>query len=73
MQNEFLNQHFYSTFVMIILSNEIKPNLTNMKKGLLITIGIIVVIVFILYRLFAGSYNNMVTKEEQVTGAWSQV
>ncbi|MGJ3234534.1 LemA family protein [Marivirga sp.] len=44
-----------------------------MKKGLLITIGVIVVIVFILYRLFAGSYNNMVTKEEQVTGAWSQV
>lgn len=44
-----------------------------MKKGLLITIGIIVIIGFILYRLFAGSYNNMVTKEEQVTGAWSQV
>ncbi|WKV13154.1 LemA family protein [Marivirga harenae] len=44
-----------------------------MKKGLLITIGVIVVVVFILYRLFAGSYNNMVTKEEQVTGAWSQV
>jgi LemA protein len=44
-----------------------------MKKGLLITIGVIVVIVFILYRVFAGSYNNMVTKEEQVTGAWSQV
>ena len=44
-----------------------------MKKGLLITIGVIVVIVFILYRVFAGSYNNMVTKEEQVTSAWSQV
>jgi LemA protein len=44
-----------------------------MKKGLLITIGVIVVIVFILYRVFAGSYNKMVTKEEQVTGAWSQV
>lgn len=44
-----------------------------MKKGLLITIGVIVVIVFILYRVFAGSYNNMVTKEEQVTGAWAQV
>lgn len=44
-----------------------------MKKGLLITIGVIVVIVFILYRLFAGSYNNMVNKEEQVTGAWAQV
>jgi len=44
-----------------------------MKRGLLITIGIIVVVVFIIYRLFAGSYNNMVTKEEQVTGAWAQV
>ncbi|MGM0579351.1 MAG: LemA family protein [Bacteroidota bacterium] len=44
-----------------------------MKKGLLITIGVIVVIVFILYQVFAGSYNNMVTKEEQVTGAWAQV
>jgi len=44
-----------------------------MKKGLLITIGIIVVVVFIIYRIFAGSYNNMVTKEEQVTGAWAQV
>jgi LemA protein len=44
-----------------------------MKKGLLITIGVIVVIAFILYRVFAGSYNEMVTKEEQVTGAWSQV
>lgn len=44
-----------------------------MKKGLLITIGVIVVIVFILYRVFAGSYNKMVTKEEQVTSAWSQV
>lgn len=44
-----------------------------MKKGLLITIGVVVVITFILYRVFAGSYNKMVTKEEQVTGAWSQV
>jgi LemA protein len=44
-----------------------------MKKGLLITLGIIAIIAVILYRVFAGSYNNMVTKEEQVTGAWSQV
>jgi len=44
-----------------------------MKKGLLITLGIIAIIAFILYRVFAGSYNKMVTKEEQVTGAWSQV
>lgn len=44
-----------------------------MKKGLLITLGIILVVGFILYRVFAGSYNTMVAKEEQVTGAWSQV
>ncbi|WKK86707.1 LemA family protein [Marivirga arenosa] len=44
-----------------------------MKRGLLITIGIIVLVAIIIYRVFAGSYNNMVTKEEQVTSAWSQV
>ncbi len=44
-----------------------------MKKGLLITLGIILVVGFILYRVFAGSYNNMVAQEEQVTSAWAQV
>ncbi|MBK6265482.1 LemA family protein [Marivirga sp. S37H4] len=44
-----------------------------MKKGLLITLGIIVVVVLIFYSIFAGSYNKMVTKEEQVTSAWAQV
>ncbi len=44
-----------------------------MKKGLLITLGIILVVGFILYRVFAGAFNNMVAKEEQVTGAWAQV
>jgi len=42
-----------------------------MKK--LIVIGAIVVGIFILYRFFAGSYNNMVQKEETVTSAWAQV
>lgn len=42
-----------------------------MKKWIII--GIIVVIVIILYRTFAGSYNNMVTKEEQVSQQWAQV
>ena len=37
-----------------------------MKKGTLITIGIILVVLFILYRVFAGSYNNMVEKNETV-------
>jgi LemA protein len=44
-----------------------------MKKGTLITIGIILVVVFILYRVFAGSFNKMVEKEETVSEAWSQV
>ncbi|MFQ3212908.1 MAG: LemA protein [Marivirga sp.] len=44
-----------------------------MKKGTLITIGIILVAIFILYRVFAGSFNNMVEKEETVSEAWSQV
>jgi LemA protein len=44
-----------------------------MKKGLLITIGVIVVLGIIFYSIFAGSYNSMVSKEEQVTSAWAQV
>lgn len=44
-----------------------------MKKGLLITIGVIVVLGIIFYSIFAGSYNKMVSKEEQVTSAWAQV
>lgn len=42
-----------------------------MKK--LIIIGTLVVLAIIIYRTFTGSYNNMVTKEEGVTSAWSQV
>ncbi|MTI21551.1 LemA family protein [Fulvivirga sp. RKSG066] len=44
-----------------------------MKKGLLITLGVIVVLVFILYRLFAGTYNEMVDKEETVAQSWANV
>ena len=44
-----------------------------MKKGLLITIGIVVVIAIFLYSMFAGSYNKMVAKDEGVQGAWAQV
>jgi LemA protein len=44
-----------------------------MKRGLLITLGIILVVGFILYRLFAGTYNNLVDREEGVKNAWSQV
>lgn len=43
-----------------------------MKRGWIILI-VIVVIVFIIYRLFSGTYNNMVTKDENVKGKWAQV
>lgn len=42
-----------------------------MKK--IVIIGIVVVLAIVLYRLFAGSYNNMVSKEEQVSQQWAQV
>lgn len=42
-----------------------------MKKW--ITIGIVVLVVFALYNFFAGSYNNMVKKGENVTRAWQDV
>jgi LemA protein len=42
-----------------------------MKKW--ITIGIVVLVVFAIYRFFAGSYNNMVAKGENVTRAWQDV
>ena len=44
-----------------------------MKKGLLITIGVIVLVVVILYSFFVGRQNMMVTKEECVTSKWAQV
>jgi LemA protein len=43
-----------------------------MKRSWII-IGIVVIVLFIVYRLFAGSYNNMVKYDEQVSNAWSQV
>jgi LemA protein len=44
-----------------------------MKKALLITIGVIVLIVLFVALVFGGVYNNLVTKEEGVTSAWAQV
>lgn len=43
-----------------------------MKKSWII-IGIVVFVLILLYKLFGGTYNNMVTKEETVTQAWAQV
>ncbi len=42
-----------------------------MKKW--ITIGIIVIVVFIIYKSFTGTYNNMVGMEETVSQQWAQV
>jgi len=42
-----------------------------MKK--LIWIGLIVVLVIVIYNFFAGSYNKMVSKGENVTRAWQDV
>ncbi len=47
-----------------------------MKKGAktaLIVVGIILLLVFFLYRFFVGNYNRMVQGEESVKSAWSQV
>ena len=43
-----------------------------MKKSWIIA-GVILVVVFIIYRFFAGSYNNMVNYDETVITAWSNV
>jgi LemA protein len=42
-----------------------------MKKW--IVIGVIVLLAFMLYSFFKGTYNNMVTKNETVTRSWQDV
>ena len=44
-----------------------------MKKGLIITLVILVVIVFLGYSFFKSNYNNFVTLEEGVNQSWAQV
>jgi len=44
-----------------------------MKKGILITLGVIVGIVVLCFLMFGGVYNGLVQREEAVTSAWSQV
>ncbi len=44
----------------------------SMKKSWII-IGIIIIAVVILFRLFVSPYNNMVKMEEGVTSQWAQV
>lgn len=43
-----------------------------MRKSFIV-LGVVLVLVFIVYRFFAGTYNNLVTKEEEVSSAWAQV
>jgi len=43
-----------------------------MKKGLII-LGAILLILFLSIGTFTGTYNNIVTAEEDVTGKWAQV
>jgi len=42
-------------------------------KRTLIIVGIILVVVFVLYRLFAGTYNSLVDRQETVSNSWAQV
>ena len=42
-----------------------------MKK--LVIIGIVIVVIIVIYRMFAGTYNNMVNQEEGVKSQWAQV
>ncbi len=47
-----------------------------MNKGLktfLIIVAVILVIIFSVYRFFAGNYNQMVSLDETVKGQWGQV
>lgn len=43
-----------------------------MKKTLIV-VGIILGVVILLWSMFGGSYNSMVTKDENVQNAWAQV
>ncbi|RMD48020.1 MAG: LemA family protein [Ignavibacteria bacterium] len=43
-----------------------------MKRGTIIGIGVVVVLIFIVMS-FVGTYNKLVTLDEKVTEAWSQV
>ena len=42
-------------------------------KTLLIIVGIIILIIVIPYSFIKGTYNNLVTMDESVKGAWAQV
>ncbi|MCR5218952.1 LemA family protein [Treponema sp.] len=42
-------------------------------KKVLITVGIILAVIFIIYSFFAGTYNSIVAKDEEINSQWAQV
>lgn len=56
-----------------MLNKYLKSIKTMKVKKSWIIIGVILVTVFIIYRFFAGSYNNMVNYDETVITSWSNV
>ncbi|MBR4448860.1 MAG: LemA family protein [Treponema sp.] len=47
--------------------------MNNSIKKILITVGVIAIVAISLYSCTAGNYNKMVTLDEEVSTAWSQV
>jgi LemA protein len=43
-----------------------------MKKGYIVA-GVLLLVLFFIYRLFAGTYNSLVTMEEETSKQWAQV
>ena len=56
-----------------MLNKNLKSITTMKVKKSWVIIGVILVTAFIIYRFFAGSYNNMVNYDETVITAWSNV
>jgi LemA protein len=47
--------------------------MTTLKRNLIIAGVVLLVVVFIFYSLFQGSYNKFVTLDEAVKSSWAQV
>ena len=56
-----------------MLNKQLKSITTMKVKKSWIIIGVILITVFIIYRFFAGSYNNMVNYDEAVIKQWADV
>ena len=56
-----------------MLNKQLKSITTMKVKKSWIIIGVIIITVFINYRFFAGSYNNMVNYDEAVIKQWADV